>query len=525
MSDSPANSPELIDQLRAFTHPRVVTMLFLGFSAGLPILLIFSSLSLWLREADVSRASTTVFSWAALGYSFKFVWAPLVDRLPLPVLTAWLGRRRAWLLFAQIFVIAAIIWMALIDPVEGQSALTAMAFAAVLLGFSSATQDIVIDAYRIESADSDMQSLLSATYIAGYRIGMLVAGAGALVLAATLGSTAESYNYDAWRITYLTMAGCMLIGVLTTLIAREPTPQNTARAYIAPAALLRFILFFVLGVICFIVSYILSTDIVNHLKVQLTELSGNKALAGFVIESLRLVLAGTIVYIVSLFLTSIRLIDPLIAEQTYVQPVRDFFDRYGLSLAVLLLALIGLYRISDIVLGVISNVFYQDLGFSKTEIASVVKTFGLFMTILGGFVGGLMAMRIGIMRVLLLGAILAAATNLLFVWLAQTGNNLPLLVTVISADNLSAGLASAAFVAFLSALTNIRFTAVQYAIFSSLMTLLPKILGGYSGSIVDAVGYPQFFTFTALLGLPVIALILLAGKKLSLSEPKLKLAR
>lgn len=204
--------------------------------------------------------------------------------------------------------------------------------------------------------------------------------------------------------------------------------------------------------------------------------------------------------------------------QTYIDPLRDFFSRYGLSLALLLLALIGLYRISDIVLGVISNVFYQDLGFSKSVIASVVKSFGLAMTILGGFLGGLLALRFGVMRILFLGAVLSALTNLLFMLLAQIGHDITMLYIVIAADNLSAGLASAAFIAFLSSLTNISFTAMQYAIFSSLMTLLPKILGGYSGSMVESMGYEQFFLVTALMGIPVLLLILIANKYLDIRD-------
>ena len=196
--------------------------------------------------------------------------------------------------------------------------------------------------------------------------------------------------------------------------------------------------------------------------------------------------------------------------------MQDFFQRYGRSLAWLLLALVGLYRISDIVLGVMSNVFYQNLGFTKPEIATVVKSFGLLMAIFGGFIGGILAIRFGVLRILLLGAILSSATNLLFMLLANAGHDMTLFYIVVSADNLASGLASAAFVAFLSRLTNIEFTAVQYAIFSSVMTLLPKVLGGYSGGIVDMVGYPQFFLMTALIGVPVIALILLAGRRFDL---------
>ncbi|MFW5450557.1 MAG: MFS transporter, partial [Methylophagaceae bacterium] len=211
--------------IRAFKHPRVVTMLFFGISAGLPLLLIFSSLSLWLREAGIERSAVTYFSWAALGYSFKFVWAPLVDKLPLPVLTRWLGRRRSWILLSQLMIVLAIVLMAMIDPAT--NALTMMAVAAVLLGFSSATQDIVIDAYRIESADSELQALMSSTYIAGYRIGMMLAGAGGLFLASYFGSTIDSYSYSAWQTTYFAMASLMLIGIITTLIVSEPENPNT----------------------------------------------------------------------------------------------------------------------------------------------------------------------------------------------------------------------------------------------------------------------------------------------------------
>jgi PAT family beta-lactamase induction signal transducer AmpG len=189
----------------------------------------------------------------------------------------------------------------------------------------------------------------------------------------------------------------------------------------------------------------------------------------------------------------------------------DFFRRYG-KLALLILTLVGFYRVSDIVLGVISNVFYQDMGFTKHQIADITKTFGLFMTILGGFLGGSLALRYGVMRILFLGAVLSAATNLLFLLLAQSGANVPMLILVIAADNLSAGLASAAFIAYLSGLTNISFTAFQYAVFSSVMTLFPKLLGGYSGAIVDSIGYSSFFLITAALGVPVLLLVYLAGR-------------
>jgi PAT family beta-lactamase induction signal transducer AmpG len=478
--------------LKGFTHPRVVTLLFLGFSAGIPLLLIFSSLSLWLREAGVERSTVTYFSWAALGFSFKFVWAPLVDQIPVPLLTRWLGRRRGWILLGQLAIILSIILMASVDPQSGPNSLSLMAVAAVMLGFSAATQDIAIDAYRIESAEADLQALMSATYIAGYRIGMLVSGAGSLFIADWLGSDRDGYLYQAWQSTYWLMAMVMLAGVLTTLSIPEPARQFQQKLIVNSNGYLSILLFFVLVVGVFIASIYLSSPLPSVVRLLL-------AIAG--------------AWVFALGLVKIKIIEYSVLDQTYIVPVKDFFQRYGLSLACFLLALIGLYRISDIVLGVISNVFYQDLGFSKPEIASVVKTFGLLMTIVGGLMGGLLSMRFGVIRVLFLGGVLSAVTNLLFMVLAAKGHDITWLYIVISADNLSAGIASAAFVAFLSSLTNISFTATQYAIFTSLMTFLPKVLGGYSGTMVDGMGYPNFFLATALMGVPVLALIIYISRQ------------
>ena len=502
-----ATSHPWLHSLQSFGHPRVITMLFLGFSAGLPLLLIFSSLSLWLREAGVERSAVTFFSWAALGYSFKFVWAPLVDKLPIPFLTRRLGRRRGWMLLAQGSIIASIIGMALIDPAQGQTSLTMMALAAVLLGFSSATQDIVIDAYRIESADVSLQALMSSTYIAGYRIGMLVAGAGALFLASDFGSTRDAYDYQAWQWAYLIMAMTMFVGVFTTLVISEPTTRETRMPSRSTGDYAGFLFMFVAAVTGFILLFYYSSELAAELSRTLTEVLGAKAIAGFLVETARLGMGVAAAWLVATLVIRAGVVNRAMMQDTYIAPLQDFFRRYGLKSALVLLLLVGVYRISDIVLGVIANVFYQDMGFTKPEIAGVVKTFGLFMTIAGGFLGGLLSVRYGVIRILLLGAILSAATNLLFIALAATGHDLGMLYLVISVDNLSAGLASAAFVAFLSSLTNIQFTAMQYAIFSSLMTLFPKILGGYSGTIVDSLGYASFFMLTALLGLPVLVLV------------------
>jgi PAT family beta-lactamase induction signal transducer AmpG len=508
-----------LDTLRTFKHPRVITMLFFGISAGLPLLLIFSSLSLWLREAGIEKSAVTYFSWAALGYSFKFVWAPLIDKLSIPILTQYFGRRRAWLLLSQIMIIAAISLMAFIDPAT--DALTAMAWAAVLLGFSSATQDIVLDAYRIESAESDLQALMSSSYVAGYRIGMLIAGAGALYIASYLGSTMDEYSYSAWKWSYLVMAMMMSIGLITTLIINEPEQKNNENL-LQGHDYLGFLVLFIIAVTGFILTYSYSSPLALILKEALQPLLINSHLAGFITEFLRLLLALFVASLIAKVAITAGVVKKDVVEQAYIAPVKDFFQRYGWSLAWLLLALIGLYRISDIVLGVISNVFYQDLGFTKPEIANVVKSFGLLMTIVGGFVGGILAVRFGVMRILFLGALLSALTNLLFMMLAQSGHDMTLLYIVISADNLSAGLASAAFIAFLSSLTNVSFTAVQYAIFSSLMTLLPKVLGGYSGTMVEVMGYQSFFLITALMGVPVLFLIIWAGKRFKLNDVLMK---
>lgn len=500
--------PGWLETLQAYRHPRVITMLFLGFSAGLPLLLIFSSLSLWLREAGVSRSDATYFSWAALGYSFKFVWAPIIDKMPLPWLTRVLGRRRAWLLVAQGAIITAILWMAFTNPANN---LIPMALAAVMLGFSSATQDIVIDAYRIESADRRMQALMASAYIAGYRIGMLVAGAGALKLASWFSDSA-GYDYTAWRDAYIWMAVAMGIGVGTTLVVSEPAIGQKESKYLNNLSdYLRFLALFCITVVTLVVAFSYSSSVFSSLRQGLDTLMGAHALTGFLTEFLRLLFALVSAAAVARIAVIVGVAPREVLLETYIEPMVDFFRRYG-RLAFLILTLVGFYRVSDIVLGVISNVFYQDMGFSKDQIANITKTFGLVMTVLGGFLGGSLALRFGVMRILFLGAVLSAATNLLFMLLAKAGADVGMLILVIATDNLSAGLASAAFIAYLSGLTNISFTAFQYAVFSSLMTLFPKLLGGYSGTIVDSIGYNTFFLITAVLGIPVLLLVYLAGR-------------
>lgn len=491
---------------KAYLDRRAIIMLFLGFAAGIPILLIFSSLSLWLREAGIERGVVTTFSWAALGYSFKFIWAPLIDAVPLPILTKWLGRRRAWMLVSQLLIIGAIFIMASVNPINDHM-LTYMAIGAVLLGFSSATQDIVIDAYRIELAPPSLQSVLSAMYTAGYRLGMIFAGAGALYLADYFGSTEALYSYEAWRNTYWIMAAAMGVGVATTLIIHEPVSTQIRIAQ-KSTDYVRLVVVFALSVSAFVMAFIYAGQILPE--------SDGVAIE-FLFEVVRMLSSLAIALVVGYLLVMAGLVNKKMAYVTWIEPIVDFFRRYGKK-ALLLLALIGLYRISDIVAGVISNVFYQDMGFSKTDIATAVKLVGVIMVIGGGFLGGILAQKIRMMQAMMIGAILAAVSNMLFVLLTYHPGSLAYMYFAVIFDNLAAGLASAVFIAFLSALTSIRFTAVQYAIFSSLMTLLPKVLGGYSGAIVDKMGYPFFFTFTFAIGIPILILIYLVDKHIVIGD-------
>ena len=361
-----------------------------------------------------------------------------------------------------------------------------------------------------------MQAILSATYIASYRLAMIVSGAGALYLASYLGSTREAYLYSAWKWTYVAMALTMLVGLGATLFSPEPQVKERKETEYSARDYGRFFLLFLLVVAIFISFFFVTKDISAVVSTSLKEVFGS-SLGRFITDSTRLLLAIAVAILGAIGLQKLNVADRAMVQKTYFDPVQDFFRRYGSSALVLLL-LIGLYRISDIVLGVISGVFYLDIHFTKDEIATAVKTVGVLMSIVGGFAGGFFTVRLGVMKMMFVGALLSSATNLLFLLLAQVGNNIPIFYAVVSADNFVAGMASATFVAFLSNLTNIQFTAVQYAIFTSLMTLFPKVLGGYSGTIVDSVGYPNFFIFTTVIGIPVLYLILLAQKRTVLED-------
>jgi PAT family beta-lactamase induction signal transducer AmpG len=422
------------DALKVYLEPATLRMLALGFSAGLPLLLVLGTLSFRLREAGIDRTTIGYLSWVGLAYGFKWVWAPLVDRLPVPPLTTLLGRRRGWLLLAQLTVMAGLVGMAFNDPRAG---LAPLVWCALLVAFGSATQDIALDAFRIESAATRKQAALAAAYQTGYRLAMIWAGAGVLWIAAWAELAGSAgYQDGAWKTAYLAMAASMAVGVLTVLLSPEPARVALPKAKNAAEWL----------------------------------------------------------------------------EGVLIEPFADFFRRYRWQ-AALILALIAVYRISDVVMGIMANPFYVDMGFTKDEVATVSKIYGVVMTLAGAFVGGVLSMRLGVMRVLMLGAVLSAASNLLFAGLASRGHDLTALVLVVSADNLAGGIASAAFIAYLSSLTNVSYSATQYALFSSLMLLLPKFIAGYSGAFVDAYGYHAFFTATAALGVPVLLLVGLAARK------------
>ncbi len=430
-SEAPARSWR--EALALYLQPASLRMLALGFSAGLPLLLVLGTLSFRLREAGIDRSTIGYLSWVGLAYGFKWVWAPLVDRMPLPWLTARLGRRRSWLLLAQTVVALGLLGMAFNDPSQ---MLAPLVWCALVVAFGSATQDIALDAYRIESAGPDAQAALAACYQTGYRLAMIWAGAGVLWIAARAqGAETTGYAHAAWQTAYLVMALSMLPGMLTVLLSPEPVPQP-----LQPA------------------------------------------------RSLGEWLRGAL-----------------------MEPFADFWRRYRWQ-AVLVLALIAVYRISDVVMGIMANPFYVDTGFTKDEVAAVTKVYGVIMTLVGAFVGGLLASRLGVMRVLMLGALLSAASNLLFAWLHGVGHDVGALVFVVSADNLASGIASAAFIAYLSSLTNISYSATQYALLSSMMLLLPKFIAGFSGDFVNAYGYANFFHATAWLGLPVLLLVWLASR-------------
>lgn len=485
------------EALTTYSSPAVLALLLLGFAAGLPYMLVFSTLSVWLREAGVARETIGYASLIGLAYAFKWVWSPMLDQWRLPLLGR-MGRRRSWLILSQILVAIGLAGMAFSNP---QSHLATLIALAVMVAFASATQDIAVDAYRLEIVENERQAALAASYMAGYRVAALLATAGALYFAEWFGSTGLQYRHSAWASTYLLFALLMLPGMLTTLWMKEPTvklEEDDKRARYALSHQLASIV--VLMILLVSVPAMLTQYYHTNFH---PFLRGSQTLADLFFTD-RAFLRGlmySLLIVACLSSFGRRGLAPVLT------PVNDFIVRYRWQ-ALLLLGLVATYRMSDTVMGVMANVFYIDQGFTKDQIAGVSKVFGLIMTLVGAGAGGVLIVRFGIMPILLLGGIASAATNLMFVVLSGMGAHMQMLVVTISCDNFSAGMATAAFVAYLSSLTNLRFSATQYALLSSIMLLLPRLIGGYSGVMVDKLGYANFFYVTALLGVPTVILII-----------------
>ncbi len=415
--------------LSFYLQQRVVVIFFLGFSAGLPFLLVYSTLSAWLKDAGLQMSTISTFAWLGFAYSLKFAWAPFIDSLPLPVLTRLFGRRRGWLLLAQLVIGAALLLMASVDPAN---AIGVFAAVALTVAFSSATQDIVIDAYRIEIAGDELQGVLAATYQYGYRLAMLIAGAGALYIA----------QFGSWSMAYTTMSACMLVGIATTLVCREPDVHVERVDY------------------------------------------GSKA-------TTRLV----------------RWFRHAVAD-----PFVDFFTRFG-RFAFVVIVFILFFRLSDYVLGILANPFYLDIGFTKAEVASVAKIYGVIVSLIGAGAGGWAVVRYGVARCLIIATVLIASTNLFFAMMVEVGAEIWMLTVTISADNFAMGFGGTVFIAYLSSLVNASFTATQYALMSSMMSLLGKFTAGYSGNVQEALGWFGFFIYAAALGVPAIVLAFVVARR------------
>ncbi|NVJ67033.1 MAG: MFS transporter [Gammaproteobacteria bacterium] len=436
-------------------------MLLLGFSAGIPYLLVFGTFSLLLKDAGVSRSEIGFVSWIGLTYSIKVLWSPVVDNLKLPIIGNLFGKRKSWLLVTQLGIIACLVGIS-VSEVSPENYATVVWFA-FFTAFLAATQDIVIDAFRIESNDDKKQGAAAATYIMGYRMAMIVTGAGALVLA-------EHYS---WETSYQIMALCMGVGLLGWLLSPEPEHkfEPLGESKLEKRISNKFVSLF--------------SDQATQQRIQ-----NNKGFQYFV--------------------------------KAILSPFVDFFTRYKWW-AFAIIAFILTYRISDIVMGTMANVFYDDMGFTKSEIAAVSKVYGLLMTIIGAFVGGYVVNKVKILNALMWGIILVIATNLLFAYMSTQPKDLNFLVAVISADNLAGGFSMGVLLSYMAMLVNKDFTATQYALFSSLMTLTGKFVGGFSGVNIDNWGYPIFFTYSAFLGVPAMILIFLLmyrEKKLQKQETK-----
>jgi PAT family beta-lactamase induction signal transducer AmpG len=475
-----------LSALRVYTERRAVVMIALGFSAALPYFLIFDTLSLWLRSSEISLEVIGFFSLVTFISSFKFIWAPFVDRGRIPMLTALIGHRRSWMLVCQGVIMLGLWLIAASNPLSG---LGTIAMFAVLVGLGSATQDIAIDAWRIEAADTSRQGAMAAAYQWGYRVGIITAGAVPLLLADVYG----------WNFSYAIMAALMGVGIVAVLAApREqqhviraintgdipPAPARETIEWIARLALLGvgiLVLGSGLAANAGILANVLRGIGASGLADGVVALWASSA--AVVVQLAAVVIGLGLIGLIALPLPGARTRPGVYLSSALVDPLRDFFSRYE-SVAGLILALICIYRIPDFVMNIV-NPFYLDLGYSLTEIAEVRKIFGVFMTMFGVFAGGVLVARYGLLQAMLVGAFAGPLSNLLFVWLAFQDHNLLALFAAIGLDNVAGGIAGTCLIAYMSSLTSRGFTATQYALFSSLYAIPGRLIASQSGRIVE----------------------------------------
>lgn len=474
----------------SYAHPAVRRMVFLGFASGLPFPLVLMTLSARLRQAGIDRTMIGTFSLVGLAYSLKFFWSPVVDRLRPPGL-GLLGQRRSWMLLAQIGVVTGIILMAFNDPARDPSG---MALLAVFTAFCGATQDIVIDAYRIESTDASLQGATAASYQVGYQLALICGGAGALVAASGHG----------WTWSYLAMAGCMLVAPITCLLIPEPAALldrgvkvdpaliQTTIAQMRPSSLVTAMVF----------TFVVGAGL--HYALPAKESST-------VIDAS----VGVVLFfeVLLLLILRIALLRPVLERLTesVVLPLTDFIQRFGRRLAIPMLLLIVTYRLNYMTMGVAANTFYLDMGYTLDQIALVSKVYGVILTLTGALLAGWLVKRMGALRTMLLGLVLLTLANLFYGHIAAMTARPPLLAWLaggISLDNVANGIAGTAFIAWMSSLTSKNYTATQYALFGTLWSLPAKSIASQWGRIVDAIGYPAFYIYTAAIGLPSLLLIL-----------------
>jgi PAT family beta-lactamase induction signal transducer AmpG len=432
---------------KIYLERRVLVILLLGFSSGLPLLLVFQTLSAWLKESEISLTMIGWFSLASTAYALKFLWAPLVDKMPIPFLSRILGQRRAWMFLSQGLIAFSMLGLGSADPTKD---LTWVAMWAVALAFVSATQDIAVDAYRIESLDEEQMGAGSANYVLGYRLAMLTAGAGALFVA----------DVWSWYAAYALMAALMSVGMVTVLLS--PEPENYP-----------------------------SKETAAREEKVVVFMDRHAQLPNF------------------LYSAMVRIYEAVIC------PFADFMSRPHW---VMILLFIALYKYGEALLGIMANPFYLDLGFSKSEIAAVSKGYGLTMTLVGGYLGGIMVARYGIIKALLYAGILQCFANLAFAVQAMVGYSIPMLAVTISIENLTAGMATTAFIAYLSSLCNIAYTATQFALFTSLMNVTRTVFASGGGWLADHMDWSGYFVLTTFAAMPGLIVLVWLIKRLPAQE-------